>query len=629
MVLNLLFITTVIKSTFGVVTTGLWLIPLLLAAITYYKYDLVDPESKVHDETNLFGEYDFVVIGAGSAGAVVANRLSEIRKWKILLIEAGPDENEISDVPSLAAYLQLSKLDWQYKTEPSNKACLGMKNNRCNWPRGKVLGGSSVLNYMLYVRGNRHDYDHWEALGNTGWNYDNVLHYFKKSEDNRNPYLSNSPYHSTGGYLTVQESPWHSPLVAAFVEAGNELGYENRDINGQQQTGFMIAQGTIRRGSRCSTAKAFLRPIRHRKNFHLSMNSQVTKIIFEPKTKRARAVEFIKHGQVKKILARREIVLAAGAINTPQLLMLSGVGPRKHLDKLGIKVIQDLPVGENLQDHVGMGGMSFLLNKPVSIVQDRFNPTALTFQYVLRERGPMTSLGGVEGLAFVHTPYSNRSLDWPDIQFHMAPASINSDNGARVKKVLGLKESLYQEVYHPIANRDTWTIMPLLLRPRSRGWVRLRSTNPFQYPLINANYFDDPLDAKTLVEGAKIALRIANAKVFKQFGSKIWRKPVPNCKQHQFLTDAYLDCHIRTISMTIYHPCGTAKMGPAWDPEAVVDPRLRVYGIRGLRVIDASIMPTISSGNTNAPVIMIGEKGADLIKEDWLHNPEYKAATLS
>ncbi|XP_037889012.1 glucose dehydrogenase [FAD, quinone] isoform X2 [Glossina fuscipes] len=472
MVLNLLFITTVIKSTFGVVTTGLWLIPLLLAAITYYKYDLVDPESKVHDETNLFGEYDFVVIGAGSAGAVVANRLSEIRKWKILLIEAGPDENEISDVPSLAAYLQLSKLDWQYKTEPSNKACLGMKNNRCNWPRGKVLGGSSVLNYMLYVRGNRHDYDHWEALGNTGWNYDNVLHYFKKSEDNRNPYLSNSPYHSTGGYLTVQESPWHSPLVAAFVEAGNELGYENRDINGQQQTGFMIAQGTIRRGSRCSTAKAFLRPIRQRKNFHLSMNSQVTKIIFEPKTKRARAVEFIKQGQMKKILAKREIVLAAGAINTPQLLMLSGVGPRKHLDKLGIKVIQDLPVGENLQDHVGMGGMSFLLNKPVSIVQDRFNPTALTFQYVLRERGPMTSLGGVEGLAFVHTPYSNRSLDWPDIQFHMAPASINSDNGARVKKVLGLKESLYQEVYHPIANRDTWTIMPLLLRPRSRGWMR-------------------------------------------------------------------------------------------------------------------------------------------------------------
>ncbi|XP_067637858.1 glucose dehydrogenase [FAD, quinone] [Eurosta solidaginis] len=626
MVLNLLFITTVIKSTFGVVTTGLWLIPLLLAAITFYRYDNVDPESRPIDQHTLFTEYDFIIVGAGSAGAVVANRLTEIRKWKVLLIEAGPDENEISDVPSLAAYLQLSKLDWQYKTQPSNKACLGMKNNQCNWPRGKVLGGSSVLNYMLYVRGNRYDYDHWEALGNIGWGYDNVLHYFKKSEDNRNPYLANNPYHTQGGLLTVQESPWHSPLVAAFVEAGREIGYENRDINGEKQAGFMIAQGTIRRGSRCSTAKAFLRPIRLRKNFHLTMNSHVTKILIEPSTMRAHSVEFVKGGKVFRIRARREIILSAGAINTPQILMLSGIGLQAQLEKHGIRVLQDLPVGENLQDHVGMGGLSFLVDKPVSIIQDRFNPTAITMQYVLRERGPMTTLGGVEGLAFVHTPYSNSSIDWPDIQFHMAPASINSDNGARVKKVLGLKESLYQEVYKPIANKDTWTIMPLLLRPRSRGWVRLSSANPFHYPLINANYFDDPLDVKTLVEGGKIALRVANAKVFKQFGSRIYQRSLPNCKKHQLFSDAYLECQARTISMTIYHPCGTAKMGPAWDAEAVVDPRLRVYGVRGLRVIDASIMPTISSGNTNAPVIMIGEKGADLIKEDWLLNPEYRAA---
>ncbi|XP_037933196.1 glucose dehydrogenase [FAD, quinone]-like [Teleopsis dalmanni] len=629
MVLNLLFITTVIKSTFGVVTTGLWLIPLMLAAITYYKYDAVDPESRPIDQQQFYPEYDFIIIGGGSAGAVVANRLTEIRKWKVLLIEAGPDENEISDVPSLAAYLQLSKLDWQYKTEPSNKACLGMVNNRCNWPRGKVLGGSSVLNYMLYVRGNRYDYDHWESLGNPGWGYDNVLHYFKKSEDNRNPYLAKNQYHGRGGLLTVQESPWHSPLVAAFVEAGTEIGYENRDINGEKQAGFMIAQGTIRRGSRCSTAKAFLRPIRLRKNFHLSMNSHVTKIHIEPDTMRAKSVEFVKNGKVIRIKARREIILSAGAINTPQIMMLSGIGPKQHLEKHGIRVMQDLPVGENMQDHVGMGGMSFLVDKPVAIVQDRFNPTAITFQYVLRERGPMTTLGGVEGLAFVHTPYSNSSIDWPDIQFHMAPASINSDNGARVKKVLGLKESVFQEVYKPIANKDTWTIMPLLLRPRSRGWVRLRSANPFHYPLINANYFDDPIDAKVLVEGAKIALRVAAAKVFKQFGSRVHRKPLPNCKKHKFLSDAYLECQVRTISMTIYHPCGTTKMGPAWDPEAVVDPRLRVYGIRGLRVIDASIMPTISSGNTNAPVIMIAEKGADLIKEDWLKNPEYQVKNTS
>lgn len=348
------------------------------------------------------------------------------------------------------------------------------------------------------------------------------------------------------------------------------------------------------------------------------MNAQVTKILIDPAKMQATGVELYRHGKRYRISARREVIMSAGAINTPQLLMLSGIGPRAHLEEMHIKVIKDLPVGDNLQDHVGMGGMTFLVDKPIAIIQDRFNPAQITNQYVLNERGPMTTLGGVEGLAFVTTPLGNKSIDWPDIQFHMAPASVNSDAGARVRKVLGLKDSLYRTVYAPIANKDSWTIMPLLLRPRSRGWVRLRSNNPFDYPLMDPRYFEDEFDIRTLVEGAKIAIKVAEAKVFKQFGSRIHRIPFPNCKQHKFLSDAYLECHIRTISMTIYHPVGTTKMGPEFDPGAVVDPRLRVYGIKGLRVIDASIMPTISSGNTNAPVIMIGEKGADLVKEDWL-----------
>lgn len=616
MAMETLLITSAL-NTISIVGSTLWIIPLLLAGINYLNYSEYDPEAPVIDVQNVRKEYDFIVVGGGSAGAVVASRLTEIASWNVLLLEAGPDENEITDVPSLAAYLQLTSLDWAYKTEPTGKACLGMKNGRCNWPRGKVLGGSSTINYMLYVRGNKNDYDTWESLGNPGWGSEEALKYFKKSEDNRNPYLANNDYHATGGLQTIQESPWRTPLVLAFIESAKELGYPFQDINGAEQYGVMIAQGTIRRGQRCSTNKAFLKPVRLRKNLHTALNCHVTKVLINPKTMKAYGVEYVRNGKRYVVYARKEVIVSAGSINSPQLLMLSGIGPKQQLQKLGIPVLKNAPgVGENLQDHVGMGGLTFLIDKPVSIVQDRFQAFPMTMQYVMNERGPMTALGGVEGLAFVDTYLSNRS--WPDIQFHMAPASINSDAGQRVRKVLGLTDTLYDTVYKPIANKDAWTIMPLLLRPRSRGWVRLRSKDPFDYPIINANYFSDPFDVKTLVEGVKIALRFAEGTAFKQFGSRLHRIPFPNCRDKKFGSDAYWECAIRTISMTIYHPVGTCKMGPKWDKEAVVDPRLRVYGIKGLRVIDASIMPTISSGNTNAPVIMVGEKGADLIKEDWL-----------
>lgn len=615
MVLETLLISTALR-TISVVGQSLWVIPLLFAGVAYYNYNELDPESHPKNQKILYHEYDFIIIGGGSAGAVIASRLSEIHKWNVLLLEAGPDENEITDVPSLSAYLQLSDLDWGYKIEPTGKSCLGMKNGRCNWPRGKVLGGSSVLNYMLYVRGHQKDFDLWDSLGNPGWSYKDVLPYFIKSEDNRNPYLAKTPYHGKGGLLTVQESPWRTPLVLAFVQAGMDLGYPVRDINGADQSGFMIAQGTIRRGSRCSTAKAFLRPARTRKNLHVALNSHVTRILINPTTMQAYGVEFVRNGKKQIVLARKEVILSAGAINSPQILMLSGLGPKEHLGKFKIPVLKDLHVGENLQDHVAMGGLTFLIDKPVSIVQDRFHAIAMTMQYTVNARGPMTSLGGVEGLAFVDTYLGNKS--WPDIQFHMAPASFNSDAGKRVRHILGLTDKVYNTVYKPISNRDCFSIMPLLLRPKSRGWVRLRSKNPFHYPLINANYFDDPLDIKTLVEGAKMAYKVGNSKAFKQFGSRPHKIKFPNCKEFKFASDEYFECHIRTISMTIYHPAGTCKMGPSSDPSAVVDPRLRVHGVRGLRVIDASIMPTITSGNTNAPTIMIGEKGSDLIKEDWL-----------
>ncbi|CAL7944274.1 unnamed protein product [Xylocopa violacea] len=597
---------------------GFGLIPLLAIGLTVFRYNQADPESPPSDPGQLLRRYDFIVVGGGSAGAVIASRLSEVSNWTVLLLEAGSDETELTDIPLLASYLQLSEFDWQYKTvQPTTSAyCLAMIGHRCNWPRGKVLGGSSTLNAMVYVRGNRRDYDNWANLGNPGWSYAEVLPYFLKSEDNRNPYLARTPYHRTGGYQTVQESPWRTPLSIAFIQAGEELGYGHHDINGANQTGFMLTQFTIRRGNRCSTAKAFLRPVKTRKNLHIAMKTQVLRVLFN-RDKRATGVLVLREGRQQVIRVRREVILSAGAINSPQLLMLSGVGPREHLEKLNIPVISDLRVGDNLQDHVGLGGLTFVVNEPISLKRDRFQTFSVMREYIFNERGPLTT-SGVEGLAFVHSKYSDRSEDYPDIQYHFLPSSVNSDV-EQIKTVVSLRDNVYNTVYKPLLNADTWSILPLLLRPRSRGWIRLRSKDPLVHPDIHPNYFAHKEDVDILVDAIRIALRLSNTTSFQRFGSKPHLIPMPGCTMYPFNSDDYWECAIRHFTFTIYHPSGTCKMGPPSDPTAVVDPRLKVYGVKGLRVADASIMPNIVSGNPNAPVIMIGEKTSDIIKEDWLY----------
>ncbi|XP_067014899.2 glucose dehydrogenase [FAD, quinone] [Anabrus simplex] len=598
------------------------IIPLFAVGLTYMRYLSVDPESHPVSTRSVQPEYDFVIVGGGSAGAVLANRLSEIRDWNVLLLEAGGYENEVSDVPALAGFLQLSDMDWKYKTmPPRNRAyCQAMIGDRCNWPRGKVLGGSSVLNAMVYVRGNKRDYDNWAQMGNPGWSFEEVLPYFKKSEDNRNPYLAKTKYHSTGGYLTVQEAPWRSPLVAAFVSGGEDMGYHNRDINGANQTGFMIVQGTIRRGSRCSTSKAFLRPVRLRRNLDIALHSEVGKVLIrnEPKTGRPQAygVEFMRNGAKHTVRARREVIMSAGAINSPQILMLSGIGPREHLEEFKIPVVADLKVGHNLQDHVGLGGLTFLVDQPVSFKTSRFQNVPVFLDYVINERGPLTMMG-IEGIAFLNSKYANASEDWPDIQFHFAPSSINSDNGVQIRRIVGIRDRVYNTMYKPLGSAETWTILPLLLRPKSTGWVRLKSTNPSDHPQIEPNYFAYPEDVATLVEGVKLAVNLSSTPSFQQFGSRLHTIPMPGCSKYQFPSDEYWECAFRHFTFTMYHPAGTCKMGPASDPSAVVDARLKVHGVDRLRVIDASIMPQIISGNPNAPTIMIGEKASDMIKEDW------------
>nr|XP_018908531.1 PREDICTED: glucose dehydrogenase [FAD, quinone]-like [Bemisia tabaci] len=588
---------------------------LSLVAFGLTLYSKLAPNSRVpmiEDTSEVGSEYDFVIIGGGSAGAVLANRLSETREATVLVLEAGGQESDLSRIPLLAPSLQNTDLDWQYRTEPSDehhRYCLAMTNNSCKWPRGKVLGGSSVLNFMLYVRGNKNDYDLWEQMGNPGWGYEEVLKYFLKSENNSNAELTRTPYHASGGLLSVQDIPWTSPLVETFLEAGEHLGYRTGDINGETQEGFVIPQGTIRDGSRFSTARAFLVPARIRPNMDISMRSHVTKIGFEGgESPKASSVSFTKNGREYTVRAKREVILSAGSVSSPQILMLSGIGPKDHLESLGIEVVKDLPVGLNLQDHLSVGTLTFRADENVTITPSvAFTPEAL-MEYLTAGSGPLTSLGACEGLAFVSTKYAGK---WPDIEFHLVPSSMYvTDTKPIGNRMYNLRTDLYNGTEFEKLSGYLFTIYPLLLRPKSRGQIRLRSSDPFAHPIIEPNYLAEREDADVLVDGMKIALRLMETPPFRKLNARPLAIPFPGCEDHELFSNEYLECCIRHFTVTFYHPTSTCSMGK------VVDHRLKVIGVEGLRVVDASVMPTVVSGNTNAPTIMIAEKGADMIKED-------------
>jgi choline dehydrogenase len=522
--------------------------------------------------------YDYIIAGGGSAGCVLANRLSADPDIKVALLEAGPaDKNFLIHMPAgYAALMQTGWVDWGYHTEPQ----AGL-NGRCLfWPRGKTLGGSSSVNAMVYIRGVPSDYDTWAQLGNRGWSYDDVLPYFKRSET----YLpGGNAYHGSDGPLQVSRPGVEGVLSAVWIEAGQQAGHPyTPDFNGAQQEGFGPIDTTVANGRRASAAVCYLRPALSRPNLTVITKAHATRILMQGS--RAIGVEYAKGRRRYVLHAAREVIVSGGSINSPQLLLLSGIGPADEIGRHGIKPVHDLPgVGKNLQDHLH-GAVKHDCTQPVSLysILKPLPLAANVIYYLLTHKGPGATMG-LESLAFLK---SRPELVAPDLEYHFAPV-LYADHGREI-----LKRHGFMGYYN-------------MQRPEARGEITLKSADPLAHPAIQPNYLQNETDLRTLRDGLKILREVFRQKAFDPYRGAEFA-PGPEVQ-----TDAQIDAYHRQTGESIYHPVGTCKMGQ--DDMAVVDAELRVRGVDGLRVVDASIMPQLVSGNTNAPTIMIAEKAADMI----------------
>jgi len=518
--------------------------------------------------------YDYVIAGAGSAGCVLANRLSADPGTRVLLLEAGgADTNPFIHMPGgIAQLVDNARIDWRFFTEPEPE----LVGRRLYWPRGRVLGGSSSINAMCYTRGHRGDYEEWAQLTRADWRYEEVLPYFRKAEDQAR---GADPFHGSGGPLSVEDLAFRNPLSAVFVEAGVASGWpRNNDFNAQSQEGIGFYQVTQRKGRRCSTAVGYLRPARSRPNLEVRTHCLATRVIFEDG--RAVGLEFQQRSTLQRARAQREVLIAAGAIGSPQLLLLSGIGPADALQRLDIPVQVDSPeVGCNLQDHLDFCTLT-KCTQPLTYDFNKWQELWVALRYLTTRSGPgVTNVAEAGG--FIRTRLAPDAR--PDVQLHFVPAQLDDHGRNRLPG-------------------HGFTVHACVLRPASRGQLTLRSNRATDRPRIQASYLSAPHDMEILLEGIRLSREIVHAVPFAPYlGKEIFPGEGLSTKQE-------LENIVRRKAETIYHPVGTCRMGN--DPASVVDPDLRVRGVENLRVVDASIMPRIIGGNTNAPTIMIAEKAA-------------------
>lgn len=582
-------------------------------------------------------DYDFIIVGGGTAGCVIANRLSANPKWNILVLEAGKPESTANFVPGMAGYLIKSNYDWGYIAEKTPGSCLGnvlmprlchsliisritaSEEERCPYHAGRALGGSSTTNYMLFTRGNQWDFNEWEDAGNEGWGYEGVLPYFKSIETATSGEDFDAEFRGSSGEMVVGYPPYRSALTDFFVIAAKEAGHELTDYNGEKQLGLSYIQSNLKNGRRVSSASAFIHPIyKKRKNLHIITSAMVSKVLIDADTKTAVGVSFNYDGQSRDVYAKKEVILSAGALRSPQLLMLSGIGPSDHLKQLGITVIKDLPVGNRYYDHTVFPGLVYTTNTTNLALHIKQLGVLDVLEFI-EGKGKFTSPVNIEAVVYGKMENSSLHPEQPDYELLMLPGTLAGDLGTVLASVYKITPYFYERFLQPLEpqRQDKFTVLVHQMRPKSAGYIRLRDNNIESHPLFYPNFFTHPDDVEAQLAGVRDGMRIASGPIFKALGAQIYSNLMPGCEHLEFGSDDYWRCAIPVASVGTHHQTGTCRMGPEDDEDSVVDDKLRVHGIKRLRVADNSIIPSMVCAHTHAVALMIGEKFSDIIKQTW------------